>query len=1035
MYARRFIMVQHNLWLGLVNNSSWLLCLFIVYDLSFYLKIKNKQISQLIHGILIGLICIAVMALPYPLTNGIVFDTRSILISITALMFGFVPASIAAGVAVIFRVLMGGAGALAGVATIVSSAIVGLVWRKWFYPTKQGARWVSVYFMSFTVHIVMILNMLLLPEPNGLAVIRIILFPVMLIFPVVSFLLSILLIHQQERRQLQDTIKKNEEEYRRITENISDIVWLTDLNLNTTFVSQSVERILGETPIHYMKRSIEDKFPPEAVKKIKSILEEELQLDKDPTSNPKRTRVVELEHYKIDGSLVWLSIHMSFLRDTNGNPIGFQGISRDISKRKASEFALEAERNKSQLYIDNSPVIFIVLDTDMKVSLINKEGCKRLGYSKEMIIGKDWIESFVPEKDRRNLTETLETKFAESCEDTIDLETSLMTEQTNERIIFWRIAGIKDATGMVKQVLLSGIDITDQTIAISNLRESERSKRVLLENLPGMTYRCNHDRNWSMLYASNGCLELTGYEPEALVNNKVMSFNNLIVPHYQEHLWKKWEEVLKTHTKLKEEYEIITASGDWKWVWEQGQGIFDEDGNVVALEGIILDITERKNYENNLKFIANHNSLTGLLNLRSFQETFSRLNTNETTSNRAIIIVNIRKFSYLNRIYGYPFGDQLIQDISNYLKRITSDFALLFHISIDRFLFYIPDYQNKQELIDLYEQMVESLDTSITLKTVCFSIGILEIDSDEVADSESILKRAEIASDYKQEHSRFSSSFFTKEMEEKQLREIAISNLLSETMNNENDTSLVMLYQPIVNPKTNQIKGFEALARYYTKELGVVSPLEFIPIAESSQMIIHLGYRIMRLVFDFALCLMHEGFHGTTISFNVSAIQILSETFLPDLEELITETGVDPRNLIIELTESVFSDNYFEINEKIERLKQLGIKIAIDDFGTGYSSLARERELNVDTLKIDRYFINDLTRGAQENAITGDIISMAHKMGHSVIAEGVELEEQRQYLLEHDCDLIQGYLYGKPVEGHIAIDLLIKNNQECLSLI
>ena len=566
-------------------------------------------------------------------------------------------------------------------------------------------------------------------------------------------------------------------------------------------------------------------------------------------------------------------------------------------------------------------------------------------------------------------------------------------------------------------------EVSQLANVLTELCESQRSKSVLLENLPGMMYRCNYDPNWTMQYVSKGCLELTGYTPESLLNNRDLSFNDLITPEYREYLWEKWHVVLSEHSKLKEEYEIITASGDRKWVWEQGQGIYDEAGSVVGLEGIILDITERKKYEEELKFIADHNWLTGLLNLRSFDEMISTMKNN--AGNSAAIIVNVRKFSYLNRIFGYAYCDQLIQDIAHCLMPISSEHARLFHLSIDRFLFYITQYESQQDLNVLCELIVDGLETGISLKTACFNLGILEIDTEQTYDCESILKKAEIASEYRNDHTRFNYAFFNQEMERKQQRELLISNSINETLNNESDSSLFMLYQPIVNVADNQIVGFEALARYQTKELGLVSPMEFIPIAESSQIILPLGKRIMRLVFEFAFSLEQRGFRETFISFNVSGIQLLSESFLADLEALCKETGVNPRNLHIEITESVFADNYLEINEKLEKLKEKGIKIAIDDFGTGYSSLARERELNVNTLKIDRYFIQDLTKVMPENAIIGEIISMAHKMGHAVIAEGVELEEQRQYLLKHNCDLIQGYLFGEPVEGTYATSMLM----------
>lgn len=503
----------------------------------------------------------------------------------------------------------------------------------------------------------------------------------------------------------------------------------------------------------------------------------------------------------------------------------------------------------------------------------------------------------------------------------------------------------------------------------------------------------------------------------------------MIAPEAQEYLWGKWHEVLNDHSKLKEEYEITTASGEKKWVWEQGQGIYDENGAIVALEGIILDSTARKNYENELRFIADHSPLTGLLNLRAFQEMFLAERRGEPAA-RCAIIINVQRFSYLNRIFGYSFCDQLIQDISRCLMSVSSEHCKLYHVSIDRFLIYLTAYEDQNTLLALIEQIISILRDGITLNTVCFALGILEMRDDEHMSPEQILKRAEIACEYRNEHSRFTYTFFNSDMEARQQRELAISNSINQTLRSDGDPSLFLRFQPIARSADNQIVGFEALARYQTEDLGLVSPLEFIPLAEATQMILPLGKRIMSLVFDFALRLKREGLHDTSVSFNISAIQLLSESFLADLRQLIEQTGVNPRNLMIELTESVFSDNYAEINKRLDELKELGIRIAIDDFGTGYSSLARERELHVDILKIDRYFIHDLTRVSPENTLMGDIISMAHKMGHTVIAEGVEWEEQRQYLVEQNCDLFQGYLFGKPVADDDAIALLIQKNRE-----
>ena len=201
-------------------------------------------------------------------------------------------------------------------------------------------------------------------------------------------------------------------------------------------------------------------------------------------------------------------------------------------------------------------------------------------------------------------------------------------------------------------------------------------------------------------------------------------------------------------------------------------------------------------------------------------------------------------------------------------------------------------------------------------------------------------------------------------------------------------------------------------------------PNEFIPIAEESGLIIGLGLEILEQGCKF-LCEMDEkGLSKVNVSVNVSAIQLIGDDFFERLKEILVRTEANPEQLTLELTESIFANNFNEVNAKLSRIREIGIRIAIDDFGTGYSSLARERELSVDSLKIDKRFVDKINNLEKGESITGDIISMAHKLGHLVVAEGVEEQLQMDYLKAHHCNYIQGYLYSKPLTKADAIKKL-----------
>ncbi len=270
----------------------------------------------------------------------------------------------------------------------------------------------------------------------------------------------------------EDALAESEKKYRNIAENVSDVVWQTDLNLKMWYISPSVEKLLGESAEEHMKRTLEEKFPEQTRIEILSMLQEELEKEKCPAVDKTRSRTIEVQQYKADGSIIWVEMSVSFLRDQLGNAIALQGVSRDITKRKLADQALE---------------------------------------------------------------------------------------------------------------------------------ESERSKSVLIANLPGMAYRCNYDREWTMQFVSAGSVKLTGYPPESLINNRDLSFAGLIAPEYRDYIWTELERILPRKLPFEFEYEITTKSGERKWVLEMGEGVYDNENSLEALEGIILDISDRKRAEEQLK--------------------------------------------------------------------------------------------------------------------------------------------------------------------------------------------------------------------------------------------------------------------------------------------------------------------------------------------------------------------------------------------------------------------------------------------------
>jgi len=419
--------------------------------------------------------------------------------------------------------------------------------------------------------------------------------------------------------------------------------------------------------------------------------------------------------------------------------------------------------------------------------------------------------------------------------------------------------------------------------------------------------------------------------------------------------------------------------------------------------------------------------LTGLYNRRHFDELigdnlqdFSKLR-----KQGAILLVMLQNLKQINITHGFFFSEQIIMDLSGKLRNIAGRQIQLFQIAGDRFALLVEDYGAKSVLEEFAITILISIRELEHADKMNLSIGILELKEEPNIDR--ILKYSSIAGEEAVNKSP-SICFFSKELEDSIIRKEGIKNALMDNLTH-GMGKLVAVYQPILDLRTNRIYGFEALARFSCERYGLVMPSEFIPIAEESGLIIGVGLEILEQGCRFLHEMDEKSLPKVNVSVNVSPIQLVEEAFFERLKEILVRTQANPEQLTLELTESIFANNFKEINFKLSRIREIGISIAIDDFGTGYSSLARERELSIDSLKIDKYFVDKISPSDMEESITGDIISMAHKLGHLVVAEGVEIQSQMDYLKDHHCNYMQGYLYSKPLSKVDAMEKLIQSTR------
>lgn len=450
---------------------------------------------------------------------------------------------------------------------------------------------------------------------------------------------------------------------------------------------------------------------------------------------------------------------------------------------------------------------------------------------------------------------------------------------------------------------------------------------------------------------------------------------------------------------------------------------------IATLFGLAFLIVYRKNKQ--LTHEAYHNSLTDLPNKRHLEEYLTDALEEGSNQAYALIVTNYRNFRIIHTTYGYHYAEDVIKQIANLLRSIESDNTHLFHMGGDRFASLVKSSSSRNELDSLCERIVALMRQAVPTSIVGGHIGVVEFRGNTQADADSLLRNASIAAESVDDSDLYGYKYYDDIKEARVIREGNIEAALKHALIPDSHESLLhLVYQPVIDLSTGRVRGFEALARIESAELGPLAPGEFIPVAERTQLIVPLGELVMRKACHFARRLEDMGHHDVEITFNVSAIQLMRDDFVKILATTIGDIGVSPDMLGIEITESIFADNFLVINKHLETILHMGLSVSIDDFGTGYSSLARERELKVSILKIDKYFIDKLLKVAAEEAITGDIISMAHRLGHKVVAEGVEYDIQRQYLVKYGCDYAQGYLFSMPLAEEIALEYLLDSTKK-----
>jgi diguanylate cyclase (GGDEF)-like protein/PAS domain S-box-containing protein len=537
------------------------------------------------------------------------------------------------------------------------------------------------------------------------------------------------------------------------------------------------------------------------------------------------------------------------------------------------------------------------------------------------------------------------------------------------------------------------------------------------------------DLTANRIYYAPRWKSILGYD-DGQIGDNILEWFNRVHPLDVERVKAEVLEHLAGKTShLETEHRMLHHDGEYRWVLTRGLAVRDEQGKVVRMAGSQSDITQRKEAEHRLQHDAFHDSLTGLPNRTLLLDRLAQAvarKKRRPDSRFGVLFIDIDGFKHINDSLGHQMGDQLLIAVSRRLERCMREVDTVARIGGDEFISLIDDVDSTEFILSVPDRILESLRTPFSLDghevVVSASIGVALSNSSDLSADE-FVRNADIAMYRAKSLGKAAFVVFDDAMHERAVNRLRMeSDLRQATKRGE----FLLHYQPIVSLRTGKVRSFEALLRWYHPDRGIVCPDDFIALAEETKLILPIGLWVVRTAAE-QLRKWQTQF-GTnpplSISVNLSCRQFLQPDLVYQVERALLETGLDPRCLNMEITESAIMEQVESASSALSRLKSLGIKLSMDDFGKGYSSLSYLHQFPFDALKIDRSFITCIGDAGEHTEIVRTIIALAKSLGLDVVAEGVETEGQMSQLRNLGCQFGQGYFFSRPLSAEAVTALL-----------
>ena len=719
--------------------------------------------------------------------------------------------------------------------------------------------------------------------------------------------------------------------------------------------------------------------------------------------------------------------------------------ARDITERLRSAEAVLRSETRYRHLVENSLDMMCVCFRG-KVSYVNAAGARMLkAKDAEQLIGRQ-LTALVHPDYREVITEGMEhfigeetslpLKFLRMDGKVIDVEVAVLSfGPASDRSFMMEVRDITERKRAEEELRMAHGDLEarvekrtrELTREVAERRQAEESLRLagkVIDNLTEAVVIVDPD--FKVTAVNPAFTQITGFTTREVIGKAPPFYKAL---RENGDLYKQMQASIKAKGSWEGEYWSKRKSGEDYAERLSFSAITGEKDKIQHYAAVISDVTERKESEERIHFQTNYDTLTGLPNRSLFQDRLNLALPSMSRSDRklALMFIGLDGFKLVNDTLGHDIGDLLLKKAAKRLGTCVREGDTVARLGGDEFTVIMPNLVDPHHAPLVSQRVLDALAKPFRLNGnetfVSASIGIT-IFPDDASEAKELLRNADAAMDRAKEQGKANFHFFTADLNAVAQERMVLKNGLGKALEN---GEFSLHYQPKLEIESGRITGVEALMRWNSPDLGMVSPVKFIPVMEETGQVVEMGEWAIRTA-----CLQHQewrqaGLPRIRIAVNLSPRQLRDASFVLIVENVLRETGVEPAGLELEITESLLMSDSGDALKTLGELHEMGIHMAMDDFGTGYSSLSYLKRFPIDTIKIDRTFVADIATSPDDAEIIRTIISMGHTLNRKVIAEGVENDQQLSLLRDYQCDEIQGYFFSRPLPAGMATKFIKKN--------